>query len=72
MSENGVKTTFYDGGQCDVRFFEIRDELSDTQHFFENTNCNLDFGELTNSAVNRSGFGATLLFCVSNSFEGLR
>lgn len=72
VDEDGVKTTFYDAGQCDVRFMGVEDELSDNQHFFQNTVCNLDFGMLTNPNVNRTSTGATLIFCVSNDFEGSR
>lgn len=70
--ENGVKTLIYNRGQCQLRQNGIRDELSDTQHFFENTYCNLDFGNLTNPNVNRSGFGATCIFVVSKDFVGSR
>lgn len=69
---DGTKTVFYDGGQCDWRMSGIRDELSDTQHFFENTYCYLDFGSLTNPNINRSGIGTTLLFCVPNNIVGPR
>ncbi len=70
--EDGVKTLMYNGGQCQLRQNGIRDELSDTQHFFENTSCNLDFGSLTNPNINRSGFGATCIFVVSKEFNGSR
>ena len=70
--EDGVKTLIYNGGQCQLRQSGIRDELSDTQHFFENTYCNLDFGNLTNPDINRSGFGATCIFAVSKDFVGSR
>lgn len=70
--EDGVKTLIYNGGQCQLRQSGIRDELSDTQHFFENTYCNLDFDSLTNPDINRSGFGATCIFAVSKSFSGSR
>lgn len=70
--ENGVKTLIYHGEQCELRESGIRDELSDAQHFFENTYCNLDFGSLTNPNINRSGFGATCIFVVSEDFNGSR
>jgi hypothetical protein len=70
--DDGIKTSIYDGGQCQFRQSGIRDELSDTQHFFENTHCNLDFGSLTNPDINRSGFGATCIFVVSKDFHGSR
>ena len=72
IDEEGVKTTIYNGGQCQLRPSGIRDELADTQNFFENTYCNLDFGNLTNPEINRSGFGATCIFAVSKSFKGSR
>lgn len=72
QDENGVKTYIYNGEQCGLRENGIRDELSDTQHFFENTNCNLDFDSLTNPNINRSGFGATCIFVVSKDFHGSR
>ena len=62
----------YNGGQCQLRQNGIMDELSDIQHFFENTYCNLDFGSLTNSNINRSGLGATCIFVVSKEFNGSR
>lgn len=70
--ENGVKSSIYNGSQCQVRENGIRDELSDTQHFFENINCNLDFGSLTNPNVNRSNIGATCIFIVPKTFYGSR
>lgn len=70
--KDGVKTLMYNGWQCQLRQNGIRDELSDTQHFFENTYCNLDFGSLTNPNINRSGFGATCIFAVSKEFNGSR
>ena len=60
------------GGQCEVRLNGVKDELADTQHFFENTYCNLDFGSLSNPNVNRSGFGATCLFVVPKCLTGSR
>lgn len=72
IDEDGVKTAIYNGEQCQLRPNGIRDELADTQHFFENTYCNLDFGNLTNPEINRSGFGATCIFIVSKSFKGPR
>ena len=71
-SEDGVKTSIYAGEQCQVRQRGSTDELSDTQHFFENTYCNLDFGSLTDPNVNKSGTGATLLFIVPKYFSGSR
>lgn len=71
-NEDGVKTLIYNGGQCQLRQSGIRDELSDTQHFFENTYCNLDFDSLTNPDINRSGFGTTCIFAVSKDFRGSR
>lgn len=70
--DEGIRTSIYNGGQCEVRLSGIRDELDDTQHFFENTYCNLDFGILSNPDVNRSGFGATCLFVVSKYLTGSR
>ena len=35
--EDGVKTFIYNGEQCEIRLSGIRDELSDTQHFFANS-----------------------------------
>ena len=72
IDEDGVKTTIYNGGQCQLRQDCARDELSNTQHFFENTYCNLNFGDLTNPEINRSGFGATCIFAVSKNFQGSR
>ena len=72
IDEDDVKTTIYNGEQCQIRTSGIRDELADTQHFFENTYCNLDFGNLTNPKINRSGFGATCIFVVPKSFQGSR
>lgn len=69
--EDGTKTYFYDGGPVsETDFFKV-DELADTQHFF-NSECNLDFGSLTNANVNRTGKGATCLFMVSNYVKGSR
>ena len=70
--DEGIRTSIYNGGQCDVRLSGIRDELADTQHFFENTYCNLDFDSLSNPNVNRSGFGATCLFVVPKCLTGSR
>ena len=70
--EDGVKTLIYSAGQCQLRQNGIRDELSDTQHFFKNTYCNLDFGSLTDPDINRSGFGATCIFAVSKDLSGSR
>ena len=70
--DKGIRTSIYSGEQCEVRLNGIRDELADTQHFFENTYCNLDFGSLSNPNVNRSGFGATCLFVVSKYLTGSR
>ena len=70
--DEGIRTSIYNGGQCEVRLSGIRAELDDTQHFFENTYCNLDFGILSNPDVNRSGFGATCLFVVSKYLTGSR
>lgn len=67
-----IRTSIYNGGQCEIRLSGIKDELADTQHFFENAYCNLDFGSLSNPYVNRSGFGATCLFCVSKYIVGSR
>lgn len=67
-----IRTSIYNGGQCEIRLSGIKDELADTQHFFENTYCNLDFGSLSNPDVNRSEFGATCLFCVSKYIVGSR
>ena len=67
-----IRTSIYNGGQCEIRLSGIKDELADTQHFFENTYCNLDFGSLSNPDVNRSGLGATCLFCVSKYIVGSR
>ena len=72
IDEDGVKTAIYNGKQCQLRSSGIRDELTDTQHFFENTHCNLDFGNLTNPEINRSGFGATCIFIVPKNFQGSR
>ncbi len=72
IDEDGVKTAIFNGEQCQLRSSGIRDELADTQHFFENTYCNLDFGNLTNPKINRSGFGATCIFIVPKSFQGSR
>ena len=72
IDEYGVKATIYNGGQCQLRQDAVRDELSNTQHFFENTYCNINFGDLTNPEINRSGFGATCIFAVSKSFQGSR
>lgn len=69
---NRIRTSIYIGGQCEVRLSGIRDELDDTQHFFENTYCNLDFDSLSNPDVNRSGFGATCLFVVPKYLTGSR
>ena len=52
IDEGGVKTAIYNGAQCQLRQSGIRDELADTQHFFENTHCNLDFENLTNPEIN--------------------
>ena len=71
-SEDGVKTSIYAGEQCQDCQRGIIDELSDTQHFFENTYCNLDFGSLTDPNVNKSRVGATLLFIVPKYFSGSR
>lgn len=71
-NDEGVKVLIYNGEQCRFRENGIRDELSDTQHFFENTYCSLDFGSLTNPNINRSGFGATCIFIVSKDFCGSR
>ena len=62
----------YNDGQCQLRQNGIRDELSDIQHFFKNTYCNLDFGSLTNLNINRSEFGVTCIFVVSKEFNGSR
>ena len=70
--DKGIRTSIYSGDQCEVRLSGIRDELADTQHFFENTYCNLDFGSLSNPNVNRSGFGATCLFVVPKYLTGSR
>ncbi len=70
-SEN-VRTYIYNGGKAEIRMSGIVDELADTQHFFANTSCNLDFGGITNPSVNRSGFGATCLFVVPKSIVGSR
>lgn len=73
--EDGIKTKLYDGGKCQTsEFMPLFDQLSDGQHFFENINCFLDFGSLTNPNVNRNsdGFGATVLFAVSKSISGSR
>ena len=70
--DEGIRTSIYNGGQCEVRLNGVKDELFDTQHFFENTYCNLDFGSLSNPDVNRSGFGATCLFVVSKYLTGSR
>ena len=72
IDADGVQTAIYNGGQCQLRQNGIRDELDDTQHFFENTYCNLNFNNLTNPKVNRSGFGATCIFVVSKFFHGSR
>lgn len=64
ISKDGVKTFLYNGGQCQRFMSEISDELSDTQHFFENVSCHLDYGSLTNPYVNRKASGATVLFIV--------
>lgn len=69
--EEGIKTSIYNGEQCQFGFLG-KDELSDTQHFFENTFCDLDFNDLTDPNINRSGFGATCLFVVSKSVDGSR
>lgn len=71
-NDKKIRTSIYNGGQCGVRLNGIRDELADTQHFFENTYCNLDFGSLSNPNVNRSGFGATCLFVVPKYLTGSR
>lgn len=72
--EEGVRTFIYDGDKCKARLSGISDELSDTQHFFANTSCRLDYGDLTDPPVSRNtnGYGATLLFVVSNEVEGSR
>lgn len=70
--DKNVRTYIYNGKKCNIRPNGIRDELSDTQHFFENTNCNLNFGAITHPNVNRSGFGATCLFIVPKSITGSR
>lgn len=70
--DGDVKTYIIDGEKCEMRLNGIRDELSDTQHFFENEYCNLDFGSITNPGVNRSGFGATCLFIIPKSIQGSR
>lgn len=70
--DEGIRTSIYNGGQCEVRLNGVKDELADTQHFFENTYCNLDFGSLSNPNVNRSGFGATCLFVVPKCLTGSR
>ena len=67
-----IRTSIYNGGQCEIRLSGVKDELADTQHFFENTYCNLDFDSLSNPNVNRSGFGATCLFCVPRYITGSR
>lgn len=33
--DEGIRTSIYNGGQCDVRLSGIRDELADTQHFLK-------------------------------------
>ena len=71
IDDGDAKTLIYNGGQCPIRQSGIRDELSDTQHFYENTYCNLNFGNLTNPNVNRSGIGATCIFVVSKQFKVL-
>lgn len=70
--ESGIKTIIYAGGQAPKRMSGIRDELADTQHFFENKYCNLNFGDLTDPIINRSGFGATCIFVVPKDFSGSR
>ena len=72
IDDGDTKTLIYNGGQCPIRQRGIRNELSDTQHFYENTYCNLDFGNLTNPNVNRSGIVATCIFVVSKQFAGSR
>lgn len=75
IDEEGVKTKLYNGEKCQTGEFDVFfDQLSDGQHFFQNTNCRLDFGSLTNPNVNRNpeGIGATILFVVPNSFSGSR
>lgn len=67
-----IRTSIYNGGQHERGYTSITDELADTQHFFENTNCNLDFGSLSNPDINRSGDGTTCLFVVSKYFTGSR
>ena len=72
IDEDGVKTKIYDGAKCQTCEFDVLfDLLSDGQHFFENRNCILDFGSLTNPNVNRNpnGIGATVLFIVPNSIS---
>lgn len=71
-NDERIRTSIYSGGQCEACLSGIRDELADTQHFFENTYCNLDFGNLSNPNVNRSGFGATCLFVVPKYLTGSR
>lgn len=69
---DNIKTLIYNGGKCKNRLNGIRDELSDTQHFFENTHCHLDFASITNPNINRSGFGATCLFVVPKNIKDSR
>lgn len=71
-NDERIRTSIYSGGQCEIRLSSIRDELADTQHFFKNTYCNLDFGSLNNPNVNRSGYGATCLFVVPKYLTGSR
>ncbi len=70
--DENARTYIYNGKKCKIRSNGIRDELSDTQHFFENTNCNLNFGDITSPNVSRSNYGATCLFVVSKSITGSR
>lgn len=70
--EDGLKSTIYSGPQCELNMRGLRDELDNTQHFFENAYCNLNWSTLSNPNVNRSNFGATCLFVVSKYFKGSR
>jgi hypothetical protein len=70
--DENVKTLIFNGKKCKIRSNGIRDELSDTQHFSEISNCRLDFGSIINPNINRSGIGATCLFVVSKNVTGSR